>query len=454
MKIKNRLSIQFTLIVVSILLMFSSMVYYFSFSSQQFKFKVTILEKAKNTAILLIDVVEVDSTLLKKIHQTTIPLKKEEILITNSELKPIYSNKVEYLTDPIIKKYNSPDAVINFSILEKDGVCYRHHFKNQMYFVFVMAYDEARTENLHELLVILFWSTLLSILLTIMLSYTFAENSLKPISKIIQMMKNINSFKSNQRLDEGNKKDEIAQLAITFNEMLTKLELVFKNQKEFVSNASHELRTPLSIMIAETDYILNQTRNTQEYTDQLARLADDLKDMNRIMNSLLELAQINEDNPIQLIPVTIDEIIYNAIQKVKVKYIERKIIYKIDYPENSNELLINGNPGLLVITFKNLIDNACKFSNEDVIIESLINEQTIKVNVIDSGIGIPVDELDIIYSPFKRASNAKYKGGYGIGLSLVKRIMELHQATLSVRSTENLGTKFELTFNRLNSKPF
>jgi len=451
MKIKNRLSLQFTLIVVSILLMFSFMVYYFSYSSQESKFRVTILDKAKNTAILLIDVVEVDSTLLKKIHQTTIPLKKEEILITNSELKPIYSNKIEYLTGSVIKKYALPDAIINFSILEKNGVCYNHRYNDQMYFVFVMACDEARTEYLHELLKILIWSTLLSIVLSIMLSYIFAESALKPIANIIQLMKKINSFKLKKRLDEGNKKDEIAQLAITFNEMLTKLEVVFKNQTDFVSNASHELRTPLSIMIAETDYILNQTRNTQEYIEQLSRLGDDLKDLNRMLNSLLELAQINGDNPIQLISVTIDEIIYQAIHKVRLKYIDRKIIFKIDYPENSNELLINGNPGLLVIAFKNLFDNACKFSSDDVVIESFINEHTIIVNVIDRGIGIPVNEMDIIYSPFKRASNAKYKGGYGIGLSLVKRIVELHQASLIVRSTENKGTQFKLVFKRLNS---
>jgi len=450
MKIKNRLSIQFTLIVVSILLMFSFMVYYFSYSSQQSKFRITILEKAKNTAILLIDVVEVDSTLLKKIHQTTIPLKREEILITTSTLKPIYSNKTEYLSGSIIKKHALPDAVINFSILEKDGVCYRHYYKDNMYFVFVMAYDEVRTESMHELLGILFWSTLLSIILSIMLSYIFAESALKPIAKIIQLMKNTNSFKLSQRLDEGNKKDEIAQLSITFNEMLTELEVAFKNQTDFVSNASHELRTPLSIMIAETDYTLNQTRSTKEYLEQLTRLADDLKDLNGLLNSLLELAQINGDNPILLALCQIDEIIYNAIKQVKSKYKDQKIIFHIDYPENSTDLLIKGNPSLLTIVFKNLIDNACKFSSEDVIIECLIDELTIKVNVIDKGIGIPVNELGSIYKLFQRASNAKYKGGYGIGLSLVKRIIDLHQATLTVKSTETKGTLFELVFNRID----
>jgi len=450
MNIKTRLSFQFTLIVAVILIFFSVLVYYFSYSSQRNKFRDNLLDSAKNTAILLINVVEVDSSLLKKIHQSTISWEKEEIALTDSAFNLIYSNKIQYLSDKVIR-INSTNGDINFfSIAEKDGVCYKHTLNNRTYNVFVMAFDSARTENLSELRGIIFWSILFSIWLSVLLSYLFSKNAIQPISKIIKSVKAINSSRLSNRLNEGNRKDEIDQLAITFNEMLTNLEIVFKNQEDFVSNASHELRTPLTIMIVEADYLLNRVRKPEEYINHISELVNDLKKLNSLLNSLLELAQINRDNNIHLSGVRIDEIIFTSIHQVKIKYPGRKIIPKIQYPENGNDLLIDGNSGLLAIAFKNLIDNACKFSDEEVIIEFLILEKLIKVTISDKGIGIPSNELENIYKPFKRASNVKFKGGFGIGLSLVTKIIELHGAALTVFSTENEGTRFELLFKRIS----
>ena len=94
MNIKTRLSFQFTLIVAGILLFFSLLVYYFSYTSQLNKFREDLLDSAKNTAILLINVTEVDSSLLKKIHQSTISWKQEEIALTDSTLRLVYGNNI------------------------------------------------------------------------------------------------------------------------------------------------------------------------------------------------------------------------------------------------------------------------------------------------------------------------------------------------------------------------
>jgi signal transduction histidine kinase len=311
-----------------------------------------------------------------------------------------------------------------------------------------MAFDHGRTENLSELRKILLWSILFSIWLSILLSYLFSKKAIQPISRIIKSVKNINSLRMSNRLNEGKRKDEIEQLAITFNEMLTNLETAFKNQEDFVSNASHELRTPLTVMISESDYLLSHKRNQEDYINHISGLIVDLKDLNALLNSLLELAQINRDYNIQLSDVRIDEIVYNAIHQIKTKYPNRKIQSKIQYPEDDNELLINGNSGLLIIAFKNLIDNACKFSENEVYVEFEIQGKYIKIVISDKGIGIPSEELDSIYLPFKRASNVKFKAGFGVGLSLVNKIITLHGAEMKVYSIENEGTKFELLFNK------
>jgi len=274
--------------------------------------------------------------------------------------------------------------------------------------------------------------------------------AIRPISQIIKSVKEINSLRLNTRLNEGDKKDEIDNLSITFNEMLSNLEVAFRNQEDFVSNASHELRTPLTVMIGESDYFLSHEQTMEAYINHINGLVKDLKELNALLNSLLELAHINRDKKITFSIVRIDEIIFSAIRQVKEKYQERKIVPRIQYPENGNELLIKGNSGLLEIAVKNLLDNACKFSFEDVNVEFILSGNYINIIISDKGIGIPSDEITSIYTPFKRASNAKFIGGFGIGLSLVSKIMELHEAELNVYSTENEGTKFDLKFKRIN----
>ncbi|MCU0461728.1 MAG: ATP-binding protein [Bacteroidales bacterium] len=449
MKIKAKLSFQFTLIVAGILLFFSVLVYYFSYSSQHAKFRQNLLDSAKNTATLLINVAEVDSSLLKKIQQSTISWEDEELAITDSALNLLYSNNIQYLSDTRILARNIIGNLNYFSIADKEGVFYKHFYNDRIFNVFIMASDISRSENLSELRKILFWSILFSVWLSVLLSYLFSRKAIKPISQIIKNVKEINSLKLNKRLNEGNKKDEIAQLAITFNEMLTNLEIAFKNQEDFVSNASHELRTPLTVMISESDYFLSRERNRNDYINHISGLVNDLKKLNALINSLLELAQINKDIDFVFSDIRIDEVVFNAIHEVKTKYHGRRIVPKIHYPDIGNELLINGNSGMLEIAFKNLLDNACKFSNNDVSVEFILSEWFIDIIIADKGIGIPTDEVKSIHKPFKRASNAKFIGGFGIGLSLVSKILELHKAVLSIDSIMNKGTRFEIRFKKI-----
>jgi len=446
MNIKIRLSFQFTLIVAGILLFFSLLVYYFSYSSQLTKFRENLYDNAKSSVTILFDVAEVDSSLMKKIQQSTISRVQEELAVTDSAFNMVYENNIDFLADRETLADVARNYVNYFSVRGKDGVCFSHLFKNRSFYVYAMAYDKSRNENLTELRKFLFWSILVSIFLSVLLSYLFATRAMKPISRIIKSVKEINSLKLNTRLDEGDKKDEIAQLAITFNELLSDLEIAFRNQEDFVSNASHELRTPLSVMISECDYVLSQDRSNEEYVKHLAEIETDLKKLNTLINNLLELAQMKRDKPIALSRVRIDEVVFNSIFQVKNKYPGRKIVPKIEYPENENDLFINGNEGLLTLAFNNLLDNACKFSSEEITVGFLITDEFINLKFEDNGIGIPQVEIEDIYRPFSRASNVKFIGGFGIGLSLVSKIIEIHNAEMKIKSEINSGTCIEIVF--------
>jgi len=446
MDIKTRLSVQFTLSVLGILMVFCMLVYYFSYSSQLSTFRQNLLVRAQNTAILLINVQEVDSTLLKKIYLTTKSLEEEEIVLNDSNDKTLYSDKIRDLKNISSTRISHASSPEFFSIGKKDGVLYNHHVNNQLYHVYVLAYDQFRAENLRGLRIVLLWSIVFSLCLSVWTSYFFSKVAINPISNIVAKVKEINASKLSNRLDEGKRQDEIEQLAITFNQMLSDLELVFKSQEEFVSNASHELRTPLAIMIAESDYIIGRKRSPEEYEVHIARLTQDLRKLNLLINSLLELAQLNRDKNISKSSIRIDELVFNAIHSVKLKYPGRKILPRIEYSDNENDFVIDGNPGLLEIAFKNLVENACKFSTGEVEVEILNTGKGVVVRITDYGVGIPENEIGNIFKPFNRATNAKFIGGFGIGLSIVAKIIELHGAEIKVASTLNKGTSFDLRF--------
>jgi signal transduction histidine kinase len=270
--------------------------------------------------------------------------------------------------------------------------------------------------------------------------------AIEPISNIIAKVKEINSSKLSSRLDEGKKQDEIEQLAVTFNKMLADLESVFKLQDEFVTNASHELRTPLAILIAESDYILSNPRKPEEYETHISTISIDLRKLNLLLNSLLELAHLNRNNYIPMSVLRLDEPILIAVQSIKSKYPGRKVVFKIESSENETDLLIKGNSGLLEIAFMNLIDNACKFSSGDVEILLSKTKESLVFKIKDKGIGIPAKEIDMIFHPFLRGTNVKYIGGFGVGLALVAKIIELHNATIHIKSAENQGSEFTISF--------
>jgi signal transduction histidine kinase len=205
-------------------------------------------------------------------------------------------------------------------------------------------------------------------------------------------------------------------------------------------------------LIAENEYILSKDRSPEEYSTHLSKLQEDLRKLNTLLNSLLELAHINRDNAISKSLIRADELVFNAIQSIKLKYPGRMILPSIEYSENEMDLIIEGNSGLLEIALKNIIDNACKFSNERVDVKISNTDNVMTISILDKGIGIPADDIVNIFKPFKRATNSKFIGGFGVGLSIVSKIIELHSAKIEVSSFENEGTRVDLLFKKANFK--
>jgi len=304
--------------------------------------------------------------------------------------------------------------------------------KSDQYEVIASAYDNYGRIKLHNLIWIIIVGFFISIGLTIYLGRIYANRALKPMSDVVKQVDKITIASLNMRVNEGNGTDEIAQLAITFNKMLVRLESAFEMQRSFVSNASHELRTPLTSITGQIEVSLMESKTQVEYEAILESVLEDIKNLNALSNGLLDLAKASSDiSEIALHPLRIDEILW----EIRAELIERKKDYKISIEfsqsiEDENELIVLGNQHLLKTAIVNLMDNACKFSfDKSVEIFLYVRANNIITEFRDKGMGIDPADMEKIFHPFFRAKNAKNISGNGLGLSLTDKIIQIHRGT-------------------------
>ena len=280
-------------------------------------------------------------------------------------------------------------------------------------------------------------------LLSILIGYIIISSSLKPVKKVIDEVKQIDANDLNKRLNSNRSNDEIEELIITFNQMLSKIDTSVKKIKRFSNDVSHELKTPLTVIRGELELGLRKNRTNEEYRQILENSLEETKQLQDLIDSLLFLSTANK-NEIQnkFIKIDIDELIYDLIIELKKLSQDKNIIFKI---KEIIPITLNGNPILLKILIGNIMKNAIKYSNKNSKIEISLNEQQLSIK--DYGIGIKEKDLEFIFDRFYRVDEARGRGGYGLGLSIVKNIAQFHNFTIEVNSTYGVGTEFIISFN-------
>ncbi|WP_214226432.1 HAMP domain-containing sensor histidine kinase [Pedobacter sp. B4-66] len=277
------------------------------------------------------------------------------------------------------------------------------------------------------------------------ISFYFADKLLNPIASINKRIGLINISNLNLRLPskETKEKDEIEVLISNINDMLNRLETAVKSQRSFISNASHSLRTPMTIISGESELALNSLDNKHPAHYSLEMVSREVDRMNLIVNNLLLLSRTGYDGKVQnMSHVRIDELLYSV--KESEGYLNDNHRIFLDFsniPDDSNLLTVYVNQDLFFIGLSNIISNACKYGNEQEVKVSIeVVDSKIVIRVIDRGIGIPDRDKPHIFESFFRASNVGSIYGNGLGLVLAKNIFELHDATLTIDSTEGEGT--------------
>jgi signal transduction histidine kinase len=455
MKIRHRLTLLFSVIVASIVLIFSFITYVLYADYRNDEFYKRLKDKAQTTARLLADVKEVDKDLLRIIDQNTInELYKEKVTIYDKKNDLIYSS----IDDEVISVNEELLAKVRYrkyiEYVEKEneviGLFYRENGAD--YVVFVSAFDIYGKKKLENLMSFLTLSSLISVLITVIAGTFFSGRAIEPIIAINKQVSTITIDNLSSRVKTEGSKDEIDQLAKNFNQMLDRIEHSFKIQKSFINNASHELRTPLAVINSQLDVALSQNRETSEYITILKSLQEDARKMTNLVNTMLVLAKSEEQqNSIIQDPIRVDELILSVQDELISLYPDYTVDFSyISMPENDSDMMIKGNELLLRSAFMNLIENACKFSvNHQAKVRINSDEESLMVKIYDNGIGIPEADISRIFDPFYRADNGRRVRGFGIGLSISKRAIDLHKGKIIVESQLNAGSTFTLVFKHL-----
>ena len=253
-----------------------------------------------------------------------------------------------------------------------------------------------------------------------------------------QAIKQTSEHNLSHRLPDPGSKDELGRLTHSFNGMLERLEESFQKQRRFSANVAHELKTPLATMKASAQVLeLEETPTKEDYeetlqimehsTDRLIQVVDDLLLMNR------------EEQEQNWEEVSLPEMFAGIVAEVKAAYPEKSCAVTLELKREH----VMGNASLIYRAFFNLVENAWKYnqSNGQIYISSETESGVGKIIIQDTGIGIPEDQLDLIFEPFYRVdlSRSRKIAGAGLGLSLVEEILQKHHWNIQVESSLRKG---------------
>jgi signal transduction histidine kinase len=213
--------------------------------------------------------------------------------------------------------------------------------------------------------------------------------------------------------------------------MIDRIDKSFQYQKSFVGSASHELRTPLSKISAQLENLMQNPDFPPEYSPTLSSINEDAQQLSDIVTSLLILSKLEKDNPSKSFTnVRIDEIIFSSSEFLKKFYPDLRIHFEImNLTDEDDKLEVMGDESLLKIAINNLLKNAYLYSdNKEVNIKIIQEKKTINLFFENTGRTPDIKDTYELFDPFVRGSNAIQSKGFGLGLSIVKRILQYNEA--------------------------
>ncbi|HMD43654.1 MAG TPA: ATP-binding protein [Candidatus Acidoferrum sp.] len=280
--------------------------------------------------------------------------------------------------------------------------------------------------------------------------YFLARKSLAPVAAMASQARKMGAANLGARLEVANQRDELGQLALTFNQLLDRLEDSFEKQRRFIADASHELRTPVAILRGETEVTLSRpSRSPEEYRETLGVLRDESQRLAGIIEDLFTLTRADAgEYPLSHKELYLDELATDSLRRARTLAMAKNITLA---SEIVPELPLRADEALLRRMLLNLLDNAIKYTPEggNISLACAKQENGYIVSVTDTGEGIPKEMQGRVFERFFRVDQARSReggahGGAGLGLSIARWIAEAHHGRLELTRSDATGSTFSV----------
>jgi heavy metal sensor kinase len=372
----------------------------------------------------------------------------------NMLLSDLSGNVVNRVRNFHIDEATLPPAKDSPQLKLLDGkqliLCYEHVVSDDniiygsLYFVLNM---QTELECLKMLAFLLVGANVAGVLAAIFVGWKTSRKMLAPIDHMISDANTINSQRLNRRLDVPEAEDELQKLSMTINNMLDRMEEAFRLQGRFAADASHELRTPLSILQGNADMLERWGRNDPVVLDEsITSIQKQTSYMNKLVDNLLFLAR-GDSGTQQLKKEAFDIglLLYEMVEEQS--SIDEAHYYHVNAPE---DIRLLADRSMIKQLLHALIDNSVKYTpaGGDITLSCAEQDDGIAISVADTGIGMEPEHLAHVFERFYRVDQARLRttGGMGLGLSIVKAIVDVHGGKLHADSEKGKGTHIKAIF--------
>ncbi len=285
--------------------------------------------------------------------------------------------------------------------------------------------------------------------------YWLSGRAMEPVHNLVLSTREISERNLAKRIPMPAAQDELSELAMTMNQMLGRLEEAFTRITRFTSDASHELRTPITVIRTTSEVILERDRTTEQYREMVGHILKESESASVLIEQLLTLARADADTEqLSFEKVDLRELVEELDPGSRTFAKNHDLHWSSEIPKEP--VFVTGDRPHLRRLLLILMDNACRYTGKggSVRLRLSSEQQDVFLEVIDTGIGIPPEDLARIFERFYRASNAQFfdPDGSGLGLSIAHWIANAHGGTLTAKSTVGSGTSMLISLQRSASR--
>ena len=277
--------------------------------------------------------------------------------------------------------------------------------------------------------------------------YWLSGRAMRPVGEITRTAQSISAQSLSKRLSVPGAKDELRLLSETLNGMLSRLEHTFRHIVQFTADASHELRTPVAIIRTAVEYIQQKERSVSEYQEANSQILAEAERVSKLLEDLMELARADSDvTQFSFEPFDLAAAIREASSGMRALAEAKNLSFVVHL--SSPRIIVSGDPQAIRRLLIILIDNAIKYTEASgsVVVSAEVDYGAVRIEVADSGIGIPSEDLPHIFERFYRVDKVRSRemGGAGLGLSIARWIADAHRGRIEVNSTLGSGSVFSV----------